>query len=342
MHRRIILKQITAGLSACLTATGPVWAVDSVPIRLNLPGPQSLPFLPLELIPRLGFDRAAGSPLQLRYFASGVLALEDMLAGNAHFSAHGFSVLPGMRHKGKPAVAVAQLSGQQAPAALLVRVDLLSKPTRVSDLASLSVGVSSGTVSSKTYLQMVGEQILKANGVAAGAVRWVPMAQNWESVKGALISKSVDAILSEEPFASRAIDAGLARPLFRMNNPKDLAQLPGSGHLRAVVSAAPANLTALAESGMRLLRMIDQSLGYITQHTPAEIVDVLGVPDASGRREWVAILGQYKGLFPSDARFSATALQSTAVFLHAIGAMASPDPTGLAMLIDDRWTGRSQ
>lgn len=342
MDRRIILKQIAAGLSAGLTASGSVWAVNSVPIRLNLPGPQSLPFLPLELIPRLGFDLAAGSPLQLRYFASGVLALEDMLAGNAHFSAHGFSVLPGMRHKGKPAVAIARLSGQEAPAALLARVDLPTKPTGVSDLASLSIGVSSGTVSSKTYLQMVGEQILKVNGVPAGAVRWVPMAQNWESVKGALVSKSVDAILSEEPFATRAIDEGLARPLFRMNTPKDLAQLPGSGHLRAVVTAAPANLTALAESGTRLLRMLDQSLSYIKQHKPEEIVEMLGIQDTSERRELVAILGQYKGLFPSDAGFSAEALQSTAVFLHAIGAMASPDPAGLAPLIDDRWTGRSQ
>lgn len=342
MHRRIFLKQITTGLSAGVTAAAPVWAADLVPIRLNLPGPQSLPFLPLELIPRLGFDRAAGSTLQLRYFASGVLALEDMLAGNADFSAHGFSVLPGMRHKGKAAVAVAQLSGHEVPAALLVRADLPSKPTRVSDLVSLSIGVSSGTVSSKTYLQMLGEQILKANGVAADAVRWVPMAQNWESVKGALVSKSVDAIFSEEPFASRAIDTGLARPLFRMNNPKDLAQLPGSGHLRAVVTAAPANLLALAESGAHLLRMVDQSLDYIKQHTPAQVVDVLGISEASGRRELVAILGKYKGLFPNDARFSATTLQSTAVFLHAIGAMASPDPAGLAMLIDDRWTGRRQ
>jgi hypothetical protein len=56
----------------------------------------------------------------------------------------------------------------------------------------------------------------------------------------------------------------------------------------------------------------------------------------------VAILGQYKGLFPSDPRFSTAALQSTAVFLHAIGAMASPDPSGLAMLIDDRWTGHGE
>jgi NitT/TauT family transport system substrate-binding protein len=223
-----------------------------------------------------------------------------------------------------------------------VRADLPSKPKRVSDLVSLSIGVSSGTVGSKTYLQMIGEQILKANGVAADAVRWVPMAQNWESVKGALVSKSVDAVLSEEPFASRAIDAGLARPLFRMNNPKDLAQLPGSGHLRAVVTAAPASLTALAESGARLLRMIDQSLDYITHQAPAKIVDVLGVSEASGRRELAAILGLHKGLFPRDSRFSATTLQSTGGFLHAIGAVVSPDPAGLAMLIDDRWTGRSQ
>lgn len=50
-------------------------------IRINIPGPRSLPFLPVELIPVLGIDRGMNVELIIRYFPSGV-ALEDMLAGN--------------------------------------------------------------------------------------------------------------------------------------------------------------------------------------------------------------------------------------------------------------------
>ncbi len=80
----------------------PIHAADSpLLIRINLPGPRSLPFLPLELIPLLGIDRDFGATFSLRYFTSGVLAFEDMMAGNAPFSGHGFFILSGMRKKGQ-------------------------------------------------------------------------------------------------------------------------------------------------------------------------------------------------------------------------------------------------
>lgn len=62
-------------------------------IRINIPGPRSLPFMPIELIPILGIDHALNVELLIRYFPSGVRALEDMLAGNAQFSAQGFTIL---------------------------------------------------------------------------------------------------------------------------------------------------------------------------------------------------------------------------------------------------------
>lgn len=58
-------------------------------IRLNLPGPGSLAFLPLEQITTLGFVREMGARLLLRYHPSGIRALEDMLDGNADFCCPG-------------------------------------------------------------------------------------------------------------------------------------------------------------------------------------------------------------------------------------------------------------
>lgn len=71
-------------------------------IRINIPGPHLLPYLPVELIPILGIDQALGAQLAIRYMPSGVLALENVLAGDAHFAGVGFSVMPTFAAKGKP------------------------------------------------------------------------------------------------------------------------------------------------------------------------------------------------------------------------------------------------
>ena len=74
--RRFALKAL-ASLAAlsCLPRT---WAAEPEVdvIRINIPGPHSLLFAPIELIPALGIDRALGVSLSIRYLPSGVRSLE--------------------------------------------------------------------------------------------------------------------------------------------------------------------------------------------------------------------------------------------------------------------------
>ncbi|OZA22036.1 MAG: hypothetical protein B7X93_13215, partial [Hydrogenophilales bacterium 17-61-9] len=67
------------GLAACALSTGLAAraAQETGPqvIRVNIPGPHLLPFLPVELITRLGIDQALGVQLAIRYLPSGILAL---------------------------------------------------------------------------------------------------------------------------------------------------------------------------------------------------------------------------------------------------------------------------
>ena len=93
-------------------------------IRINIPGPHLLPYIPIELIPILGIDQALGAQLAIRYMPSGVQALENVVAGDAHFAGVGFSVMPTFVAKGKPVVALATLSSGTPPYAVLVRNDL--------------------------------------------------------------------------------------------------------------------------------------------------------------------------------------------------------------------------
>lgn len=337
--RRNCVRWMSAGLLGLLGASS-VRAAEGGPrlIRLNLPGPRSLPFLPLELIPRLGFDRELGFRLQLRYFNSGVLAAEDMLAGNAGFAAHGFTILASLRAKGKHAVAVAALSDRDTPRALLVRADLARRIKRVEDLKGASIGVSYGSANTKTYLQMLGEQVLGLHGVAAGEVRWVPMAQNWDSVRSVLVSRSADAVLCAEPFISRAVDAGLARVLLHFNELQGLRSLPGERHLRAVISTPQAGIGNAERDGRALLQMLGKVLAWIRTAGADRIVEQLGIKAAAERSELVRLLSRYPELFPRDPRFAPAAVADTGALLVALGLLEQA--AAVSGLIDERWSGQ--
>jgi NitT/TauT family transport system substrate-binding protein len=340
MDRRCHLKRI-AGLLAAAALPWPVRAVAKEPVlvRVNLPGPRSLPFLPLELIGPLGIDRELGALLNLRYFTSGVLAFDDMMAGNAPFAGHGFPILPGMRKKGKPALAIASIAGSAAALAVLVRADLAGKIKRVADLRFRSIGVSSGSVNSKTYLQLVGEQVLTDHGVAPGDVRWVQTAQNWDSIRSVLASKSADAVLCEEPFASRAVSAGLARFLFSTQDLKKSHSNIGGDHLRAVVSRNPA-LPGHEEEARVLVQMLQRSLQWLSKAKPAEIVAKLTLDDPAESKELLNVLAKYAGIFSRDGRFSAETIAGTAAMLQKMGTI--DQAADLEAVIDSQWVGRSQ
>ena len=337
MDRRTHLRWLARLLAAAaLPSTGRAEAGQPVLVRLNIPGPRSLPFLPIELITPLGIDRDLGATLKLRYFTSGVLAFEDMVAGNAHFAGHGFAILPGMRKKGKSAVAIASIAGGAAALALLVRIDLAGKIKRVADLRSRSIGASSGSVSSKTYLQMVGEQVLADHGVAGSDVRWVQTAQNWESVRSALASKSVDAVLCEEPFATRAVAAGLARFLYSANDMAQSKSLIGGAHLRAVIST-PSETPGPDEQARLLVQMVQRSLQWMASTKPQDIVSKLPLDDATERNELLTILLRYPAIFSRDGRFPAATIAATTSLLQALGNIEGAGE--VERLIDPRWVG---
>jgi len=319
--------------------TRPIYAATSpLLIRINLPGPRSLPFLPIEMIPLLGIDRDFGAALSLRYFTSGVLAFEDMMAGNAPFSSHGFFILPAMRKRGKSAVAIASTAGTAAALALLVRADLAGKIKRVADLKSRSIGASSGSINSKTYLQMVGETVLGKHGVGPGEVRWVNTAQNWESIRSVLESKSVDAVLCEEPFASRAVSLGLARFLVGAGEVAKSRPQMGGVHLRAVIST-PAGSSRHEQEARILTQMLQRSLQWIARASPKEIVAKLPFETAAQSNEMLGILQRYPGIFSADGRFSAAAVAGSVSMLKSMGSIEQV--ADVDVMIDDRWVGRA-
>jgi NitT/TauT family transport system substrate-binding protein len=294
-------------------------ASEATILRINIPGPLSLPFLPIELIPILGIDKKLNVQLVIRYFPSGVRALEDMLAGNAQFSAQGFTVLHAFQNKGKPVQAIAPLSGRIPPYGIVVRSDLRGKIRRVADLKGRSIGISIGNVTSKTYSQQVAEVFLRSVGVGADEVRWVPTAQNWEGQFGALNSKSVDAVYCEEPFISRLTRKKVGFLLSDFTDPKVSAAIPGSGHFRATLTTTKETLVQDPHGAELMVQMLRQSLEWIFNASANEIVSRLGIKDADERQDVIHVLSKNREMYANDVRFSQKQIFATEQFMRSVG-----------------------
>jgi NitT/TauT family transport system substrate-binding protein len=327
------------GSLAALALAGPGSArADIPPIRINIPGPGALPFLPVDLIPKLGLDRELGTQLSIRYFPSGIQGMEDMLNGSADFAGFAFSVVPRMVAKGVDLVAIAPLSGKTPPYAVVVRKDLRGKVRTLADLRGRSVGVSVGSAMSKTYLQTVAEQILASAGVPADQVRWVGTSQNTEGQVGALAGGVVDAVFCEEPFVSILVKRKLGFILADLSDPKIAARIPGLGHLRATIATTRAALSRDPGRAEVMVTLLRRSLAWINQHDAGSVIARLDLANPAEREERLAALRHVPGIFSPDLSFSRQQLAATKEFLLATSDLA-PEKIDLDKVIDSRWAG---
>jgi len=336
MDRRTMIGRVA--VSAVLPGLDARAADDSgvTVIRVNIPGPNMLPMLPIELIPRVGIDRALGVQLAIRYMPSGVLALEDIVAGNGHFAGVGFSVLPSFVAKGKPVAAIASLSSGVPPYSILIRPDLSKRIREVRDLKGHSLGLPLGSPTSKTYLETVMEIWLRANGVARDDLRWVQTNQNLDGMYGSLAGGVVDAVFCEEPLAGTLVRKKVGVRLANLGDPKAPGRAEWANHLRAILAAPRELLINHPKRAELMIGMLQRSLKWIREHKPAEIVARLAIQDAELAQDLTDPLKKMPNLYSPDGRFKPAELEATRAFLVASG---SPLPAGMAItdLIADQW-----
>jgi NitT/TauT family transport system substrate-binding protein len=339
-NRRRTLQTALGALLLPATAWSQPGSGGETHIRINIPGPHSLPFLPIDLIPALNFDREMGARLSVRYQPSGIRAIEDVLAGNADLAALGFATLPTLHSRGKDIVAISPLSGHTPPMGIVLHKDLAKKVRSVADLKGRTIATSTGSVHSKTYLQMAAQAVLRANGVADNEVRWLPTAQNWDSISGAMISKACDAIFCEEPFTSRLVRDGHGVILADLADPRMASKIPGLNHIRSAIVTTRALTRSQPEKMEMFVRMLRRTLMWI-QATPPEQVALKAPANVSSERlEIAALLRKMPGIFSPDGRFSVPQIAETDVFLR--NAMPELKLAAADSLIDDRWAGRRQ
>lgn len=331
---------IFAVIIALCTSTNLVLAQQRIVV--SAPGPRNISYLPVDLIPAIGADQEEGVTLQILHTGGGGVALNNLMTRNADFAVAGFPAAMSLKSNGGDVVGIAAVN--DAPLfVLMVRSALKDKVKRIADLKGKTIGVNTSTKHSKTTSQQLAELLLKSDGIGLDMVRIVPAGQSWVEQSSLLITGTADAVMGDEPFASRLAADKQVFFLAHLGNPATTKKIPGADFLHATLEARGDTLANEPQKVEKMVRMLTRSLQWIAQHSPDELVARLKIEDAEERDALLRALKQYPRAFSKDGKFSTAQLKSTEQFFHATNA---DNPQALTIkvesIINDRWAGRKK
>lgn len=311
-------------------------------LMVSVPGPRNLSYLPIDLMQKLGFDKAEGVELQLLHTGGGAVALEHLANRNADFAVAGLPAAMSLRAQGGDVMAIAAVN--DAPLfVLMVRSSLKHKIRKISDLKGHVIGVNTSTRNSKTTSQQLAELLLESGGVALDQVRIVPAGQNWEAQSSLMLSGAADAIVGDEPFASRLQAMGKVYFLAHLAQPETVGKIPGAYFLHAAIETRREVIETAPDKAEKLVRILRKTLHWMATHTAAEIVAKLDVSDEAERMSLQLALDKYPQAYSKDGSFSQRQLEETAQFFRTSSAgNAAAQALRLRDMVNDTWAGTSK
>ena len=333
---RLAIAGILAGGMVALSGR----AEAPLEISVSVPGPGNTVSLPVELIGGIGADREEGARVLPRFVGGGGLALNDLMSRNADFAVLGLPAAMLLHTRDRRVIALAAID--DLPLYVLsVRADLRDKVTTVADLRGHVIGVHSDSLTTKTTSHQLAELILLSHRVPLDSVRFVAAGQSWETQLAALKSGSVDAVLGDEPFATRLEALGVSFMLFSTGRAGDIRNIPGAGFLRATLIGRSDLLEEEPRKTDAMVRIVKRVLEWIASHTPEEVADRLSPASAEGRKDMIELLRRHPRQYSRDGRFSNRQLRETEIFFRA----SNPDnPAAQRLSLDemirDEWVGR--
>lgn len=309
-------------------------------LTISVPGPGALAFIPFDLIPRIGADRAEGVRVKLMHVDGGGAALNQLTKHNVDFSTVALPVFMSLRANGGKVIALA--AAANAPLYMLaVRTDLKDKVRTVADLQGRVLGLPTSTLSSRSGPEQFLQLVLRSSGLASDAVRVIPAGLTAESNTALLQSARVDAIMTEGAIASRLVAEGRVFPLLNFADPAVLKKIPGAGFLHATLGTREEVLRQQPEMAEKMVRVLLRSLAWIDSHTPVQLIDQLGISNELQRKTLLAALRSSPKLFSQDGKFSASQLKETEIFFQrANEGNPAAQAVQLDSMIDARWVGR--
>lgn len=329
-------------LFTLLAGVYPAAANEPMRIVVAIPGPNAAPYLPLELVSRIGADRKAGFVLILRHFGGGPLALKDMIERNSDFAALGMPALAGVRLANPNLVSIAALT--QAPAyTLMARQDMKRRIHAVADLRGRGIGTHSGSKQGKSTARQIAEYLLLRNGVGRDEVNFVHAGQNLADYSAALRSGLVDAIVVNEPAATLLEKNKLAWRLADLHDPKAARKHLGGRFLYTQLAADRETLRRQPEKARMMSSALRDTLRWMAKNNARAIVARLNLPDGEEKLAMENFLAAHKDIYSPDGGFSVEAMRNSEAFFHAVNG-DDPAAAGIryADFIDARWSGRGR
>jgi len=311
-------------------------------VVISLPGPRSISYLPIELIGKIGADRAEGIHVGLRHFGGGGLAMQDLMKRNSEFAVLGLPAVMSQYANGGDVAAVAAVNDLPLYM-LMVRADLKGQVKKIADLRGRVIGVYSSSLSSKTASQQLMELVLKSAGVSLDEVRFISIGQSWQGISTMFQSGAVDAVMGGEPFASRLRNEKQVFFLLDLSKPSDASSVPGVGFLRATLVTRGETVRNFPQRVEKMVRALRRSLHWMSTHTPEAIVEKLDIQNGEERLSLLNALKSYPRLYSPDGRFSSAQMRETQHFFRK---SSGDNPAAMELdvesLIVDHWAGRKE
>jgi len=339
-RRQLLLRagQLAAVGVAPLCRLRVAGAAPLVRTAIAVPGPGNLLFLPLTLASRIGADQAEGLELDIRYTGGGPQAFRAMLERNCDFAAGGLPALALQKLSGQPVLCIVPTT--RVPAyTLLVRAGLRGQVRRIADLKGRVVGVKGHVPGGRSTSQLFTEYVLAQAGVAPEQVNYVAAGQAYDSQHAALVSGTVDAIMGDEPFATRLVRRKAAYVLADFHDLQTTRRQMGGLFLNGMVATREDVVATRSEVVAKMVHTVQRTLVWIGAHTPREMADVLAPGSSEERQALLDVLTLHKGVYSPDGRISTEQLATVERFVHATERTPEAQALRLASLVDARWAG---
>ncbi|MDR5774472.1 MULTISPECIES: ABC transporter substrate-binding protein [unclassified Caballeronia] len=231
------------------------------PIRLMTGGAAKLIYLPVVLADRLGYFRREGLDVRVLSVPAGIDTSTELVAGAIEGAVGFYDHTIGLQSRGMDVQSVIVL-GQSAGL-----IELGTNGMRnMADAKGRRLGVTG--FGSSTYF--LTRYLATRAGLAPDAYTIVPLA-NEAAFDKALSSGDVDAVMTEEPTATRLLSRGAAKPLVDLRSVADTQRQLGGPYVGACLYMRRDWIDAHPVETGRLAHALLDALRFIGTHSEADI-----------------------------------------------------------------------
>jgi len=305
---------------------------------MAVPGPGNLLFLPITLASKIGADRAEGLELDIRYVSGGPIAFKNMQDRNVDFAAGGLPALALQRLSGNAFVCIAPTT--RVPAyTLLVRIGLKGRVHKISDLKGRVIGGKGHVPGGRSTSQLFTEYVLGLSGVTPAMANFVSVGQAYDSQHAALASGTVDAIMGDEPFATRLTKEKVAFALADYHDLDATRKLLGGLFLNGHVATREDYIAGHPDLVEKVVKSLKRALVWIDGHSALEMVDALALSDPAERMAMLDVLKVRKNIYSPDGRISEEQVATADRFFHATETSEAASAFSMKSIVNARWAG---